>query len=207
MAEAGQFGKPEFELTGGALCLDFANTGADHKAPETGGEKLHSYAELLAFAVQTGQLSIADARKLLAAANHSPSKAESVVRKSRAMREVFYRIFSALATERKPSREDLDELNTHVAETLKHARVMGNNGGFARTWDDLGALDRPIWPIVSSAIDLLTSEEAKQVRQCGSDKCSWLFVDRSRNSRRRWCDMKTCGNRAKARRHYEKVKS
>ena len=42
---------------------------------------------------------------------------------------------------------------------------------------------------------------------CASDSCDWLFLDISRNQMRRWCDMKTCGNRDKARRHYERTKS
>ena len=61
-----------------------------------------------------------------------------------------------------------------------------------------------LWPVLRSAAELLTSEEAARVRQCASETCSWLFVDRSRTHRRRWCDMKTCGNRDKARRYYQR---
>jgi predicted RNA-binding Zn ribbon-like protein len=68
-------------------------------------------------------------------------------------------------------------------------------------------LERPLWPILRSAADLLTSPEVHAVKECGSDRCSWLFVDRSRTHRRRWCDMKSCGNRAKARRHYQKTRA
>lgn len=207
MAEAAQFGKPQFELTGGTLCLDFANTSEDHKAPETAGEKIQTYADLLAFEVQTGDLPVADARKLLAAANDSSPKAQAVLRKGRELREVIYRVFVAASEEQKPSREDLETLNTFLAETLRHVRVSQQNGGFTRTWDDPSSLERPLWPIVASAADLLTGTELDAVRQCHSDRCSWLFLDRSHNRSRRWCDMKTCGNRAKAKRHYERVKA
>lgn len=61
-----------------------------------------------------------------------------------------------------------------------------------------------LWPVARSAAELLTSPDAQRVRECALRSCSWLFVDRSRNRRRRWCDMKTCGNRAKARRHYRR---
>ncbi len=207
MAEAGQFGDPEYELTGGALCLDFANTSPDHKAPEPAPDKIRGYADMLAFDVQTGVLSVADARKLLLAANHSASKAEAVLRKTREVREVIYRVFAAMATSRKPSREDIESMNESLVEASRHSRLIARNGGFIRAWEDSGALDRPLWPIILSAAELLTSEELGQVRQCNSDRCSWLFVDRSRNGTRRWCDMKICGNRAKARRHYKRVKS
>ena len=37
--------------------------------------------------------------------------------------------------------------------------------------------------------------------------CGWLFLDRSRNSSRLWCDMTVCGNRHKAKRHYRRRKA
>ena len=60
-----------------------------------------------------------------------------------------------------------------------------------------------------SAVELLAGDHAAPVKLCGMREatgCSWLFVDESRNGSRRWCSMKDCGNRAKARRHYRKVK-
>ncbi|HEY8635673.1 MAG TPA: CGNR zinc finger domain-containing protein, partial [Candidatus Limnocylindrales bacterium] len=39
------------------------------------------------------------------------------------------------------------------------------------------------------------------IKICASPTCDWIFYDGSRTSRRRWCDMATCGNRAKAARH------
>jgi predicted RNA-binding Zn ribbon-like protein len=62
-------------------------------------------------------------------------------------------------------------------------------------------------PVVRAAADLATSAELSRIRECGSDTCFWLFLDRSKNGTRRWCDMKVCGNRAKARRHYQRGKS
>jgi predicted RNA-binding Zn ribbon-like protein len=45
------------------------------------------------------------------------------------------------------------------------------------------------------------------VRRCASDACLWLFIDESKAGTRRWCDMSSCGNRAKSRRHYLKSKA
>jgi predicted RNA-binding Zn ribbon-like protein len=42
------------------------------------------------------------------------------------------------------------------------------------------------------------------VRECGGDHCGWLFLDETKNRSRRWCEMSVCGNRAKARRHYDR---
>ena len=57
---------------------------------------------------------------------------------------------------------------------------------------------------VLHAAGLLTDAELQRVRQCAGDPCGWLFYDTSRNRRRRWCTMEGCGNRAKARRYYQR---
>src|SRR5438270_5320885 len=66
------------------------------------------------------------------------------------------------------------------------------------------ALASPLRPILRSAAELLTSGERGDVRECAAGDCTWLFLDRSRNRTRRWCSMATCGNRAKAQRHYRR---
>jgi predicted RNA-binding Zn ribbon-like protein len=61
-------------------------------------------------------------------------------------------------------------------------------------------------PVLRSVAELLTSEDLDRVRECDSGTCFWLFLDTSKNGTRRWCDMKVCGNREKARRHHDRVK-
>ncbi len=69
------------------------------------------------------------------------------------------------------------------------------------------ALDRPLWPVAQSAVTLLTAEDLTRVKMCAStDDCGWLFLDTTRNRSRQWCDIATCGNRARARRHYARTK-
>ena len=69
---------------------------------------------------------------------------------------------------------------------------------------DEDALECMLCPVVRDAADLLTSRELERVGRCADERCGWLFVDTSRNRSRRWCSMESCGNRAKARRHYRK---
>jgi len=61
--------------------------------------------------------------------------------------------------------------------------------------------------VLWSAADLLTHADRRRVRRCANDACLWLFVDESKAETRRWCDMSSCGNRAKSRRHYLKTKT
>jgi predicted RNA-binding Zn ribbon-like protein len=52
----------------------------------------------------------------------------------------------------------------------------------------------PLWPIARDAAELLASDRLEYVRACASKTCEWLFLDESKNHRRRWCDMTKCGN-------------
>ena len=60
-------------------------------------------------------------------------------------------------------------------------------------------LAQPLWPVVRSAADLLTGSSLERVKRCPGEGCGWLFLDTSRNGSRRWCDMSSCGNRARVR--------
>ncbi|MBU6500141.1 MAG: CGNR zinc finger domain-containing protein [Rhodospirillales bacterium] len=61
-------------------------------------------------------------------------------------------------------------------------------------------------PVLWSAGDLLVGPRRARVRQCANPQCRYLFLDDSKSANRRWCSMATCGNRAKAHRHYAKAK-
>ena len=85
------------------------------------------------------------------------------------------------------------------------AQVVARHGRFGLDWASGGpALYRVLWPVVRSAAELLTSEDLRCVRKCAASDCGWIFLDTSRNRRRRWCDMRACGNRAKVRRPHER---
>ena len=91
---------------------------------------------------------------------------------------------------------------------MANLRLLPHEGHFDLEWDpDGSSLERPLWPIVRSAAELLTSGELARVHKCASDRCGWLFVDRSKNHSRRWCDMKECGNVAKVRRYRTRHKT
>ncbi len=77
------------------------------------------------------------------------------------------------------------------------------SGGVALTWRWERAASRPeavLWPVVWATAQLLTSPDAAQLRVCGGPGCGWVYVDRSRNGLRRWCEMQTCGTHEKSRR-------
>src|SRR5260370_35144732 len=91
---------PSFELSGGALCLDFANTWGDRGRPET--EKLRGYADLLAFALQTGQLTGGEAARLGELAARHPREAAAAFAGCPRRRGVLCRVRSAVSARRRP---------------------------------------------------------------------------------------------------------
>ena len=203
----------QFDLSGGALCLDFANTLDDRPNPRP-DEYLESYADLLAFTRQAGSLPEAQLARLLAESARRPAEASAALARALELREVIYRLFLALADDDPIPSADLEALNRALADALTHARVaqlqekVGSPGRFAWAWaDEPLDLEMPLWPVARSAADLLTSSALAALRLCASDTCAWLFLDTSRNGTRRWCSMRTCGNRAKARRHHARVRA
>jgi len=70
-------------------------------------------------------------------------------------------------------------------------------------------VDDPAWqPAVMAAVSLLDllGQAPGRIRQCDHPACVLWFHDSTRNGTRRWCSMAVCGNRAKARRHYDRAK-
>jgi predicted RNA-binding Zn ribbon-like protein len=78
------------------------------------------------------------------------------------------------------------------------------NDGFVWRTEPLPPWRRALFDIALNAGDLLVGGDYRRIRRCEDAQCGWLFLDRSRGVRRRWCSMADCGNRAKARRHYAK---
>jgi len=191
-------------LLGGRPSLDFANT-ADWHASDQPVETLTSYSELVAWSVHAGILTEPQSQRILGAAARRPVEAAAVLDRAIALREAIYRIFSAITHGHKPQVADLAVLNAELSTTLAQSRIVSTAAGLA--WDWAGgedAPDRMLWPVVHDAADLLTSRGLDRVGQCADGRCGWLFLDTSRNRSRRWCSMEDCGNRAKARRHYER---
>ena len=88
---------------------------------------------------------------------------------------------------------------------MSKMRLVPRGGGYGFVFGGTAAvLDAVLWHVARSAAELLTSGDLGRVRGCASEECGWVFLDTTRNRSRRWCDMKECGNREKARRFYQR---
>lgn len=105
--------------------------------------------------------------------------------------------------------DGLVEINRVLGRSAGTRRVdLRTDGTFMRSFVPVGdAFAGLVIPIVESAADALILGELPRVRRCADPRCQRVFFDNTKNGRRRWCDMATCGNRAKAARHREKLKA
>jgi predicted RNA-binding Zn ribbon-like protein len=200
-------GPGRFDFDSQVLCLDFANT-AEFHASSTPVERLNDYLDLVDWGMEARLLSPHEAGELRQRAEQQPEQAAANLQQALNLREAIYRIFAAIGGERPVDPADLAILNAALREALPHMQVVLSTTGFDWGWDtSRDRLDRMLWPVARSAADLLLAENLDRVRECADDRgCGYLFLDMSRNRSRRWCSMESCGNRAKAQRHYARTK-
>ncbi len=188
------------EFVGGDLSTDFTNTRSGRYEEAPGHEHIQRYADLVEFTRQAGFLTTAEAKGLLAEAERRTEKATQIHRRSVALREAIWRAFANIAKAERPAAEDVELIGAEAADAMSNARVQRTADGFEWRWAETDDLARPLWPIARAASDLLTSDHDRELlRECSDDTCAWLFVDRTKNHSRRWCDMNTCGSRNKVR--------
>jgi predicted RNA-binding Zn ribbon-like protein len=194
-------------LLGGRLCLDFVNT-LDWRGTDQPVEYLHTYRDLVAWSRYVGTISDQEAEELSQKAKTDSLQGAAVVQDAIQLREAIYRIFSSIAHRLPVADQDLMIFNRYVARAMESSEIIKKREEFV--WNTNGDREKLDWvlnPLVRSAADLLVSPERQSVKKCSDPECGWLFLDSSRNRSRRWCDMRDCGNRAKAGRFYKKNKA
>ncbi len=208
----------QLHLVGGNAALDFANTVGSHSS-EHPNDYIHTYEELLAWCHRAGVLSTEQGRALRKRAAAEPAAAAEALKQADRLRETIYRLFMAVAGGEPAPRAELDKFNGFVQRAFGHARIAYHGGApgraraaytggaFGLDFDPAGRLDGMLAVIAWYAIELLRSSDVDRVKTCGNGTCGWLFVDRSKNKSRRWCEMSDCGNDEKARRFQEKKRA
>jgi predicted RNA-binding Zn ribbon-like protein len=194
----------DLKRRGGLPCLDFVNT-LDWRGRKQSEEYLCTYDDLLEWSVLAGVLTQADSQRLLRTVA-KPARAAALAHAVE-FREAAYRILTAVLSGNLPEPRDQQDVNAVISDARSRAILQHERGAFSWVFAD-GPDDAnlPLWVVSLSFADLLSSRLLQDVRQCGGPECGWLFLDSSRNHKRRWCSMAGCGNRAKARRHYARTR-
>jgi predicted RNA-binding Zn ribbon-like protein len=203
---------PELPLkyVGGDPSIDLVNT-VDWVGDDLDHDRIPDYDRLTRWAEGTGVITAAVGQRLRRVAVARPREAASAVARAGWLRWVLQRLFSAVAIGTAPGGA-LDDFNELLADALPRMRLTSQSSPSRRqltlTWQGVGEdLASPLWPVVWAAAQLLASDEASRIHACAAPDCGWMYVDRSRNRLRRWCQMETCGTREKSRRRYRRVRA
>ena len=202
--EAHDFDATDF--VAGDPALDFVNTVTARDAQPR--DWLDGYAKLLEWADHAELLPDKTLRTLAQRAKADPAAARKALARAKALREAMYEILEALVWNRVPGGDSLALLRKHwLAGASAHhfhiheGRLARHIPGDTADFDQIAAI--VAWRMVEHVLPM----PSERLRLCAGPECSWLFVDRSKAGRRRWCDMAVCGNAAKSRRHHARERA
>ena len=191
-----------FSFLADRLWLDFVNTEAD--APRSpGGDVLRSFDTFVGWLEAAEALDAERAQGMRRRAREQPAGASAALVDARRVRAALRALAEWGTSAERVRTEALTEINRILGRSAGMRRIERQaDGGFARSFVPVGdAFAALMIPIVDSAADALVRAELPRVRRCADPRCNRVFFDTTRNGARRWCDMATCGNRAKAARH------
>jgi predicted RNA-binding Zn ribbon-like protein len=189
------------DFVGGDVVLDFVNTVTGRNGRPR--DWISSFSALADWAALTGLLPARHCRRLKELSRRLPLDAAAALGSARDLRELLFRVLTQAIDGRSPVPADLDHLHTYWRRGVE-AHALRRVGGVIQPMlsGSSTALDGIVSALAIRAVDLLRELQSVRLRRCAGPNCAWVFIDSSKAGRRRWCDMATCGNDAKARRHY-----
>jgi predicted RNA-binding Zn ribbon-like protein len=193
-----------FTHVGERLWLDFVNTDEIRRGART--DLLRDFDALVRFLEETGTLDRERSATMRRRALQQPAGAAAALVEARRTRAALRALAEKGSHSERARWDALSEINRVLGRSAGTRRVVPRpDGSFARSFVPVGdAFAGLIIPVVESAADSLIGGELGRVRRCGDGRCTRVFLDPTRNGRRRWCEMATCGNRAKAARFRER---
>lgn len=193
-----------FTHIGERLWLDFVNT--DEVRRGTRSDLLRDFNALVLFLVEAGTLDQERGLGMRRRAQQQPAGAAAALVEARRTRAALRALAEKGTGSDRVRGDALAEINRVLGRSAGTRRVEPRaDGSFAHSFVPVGdAFAALMIPVVESAADSLIRGELQRVRRCGDSRCSRVFLDHTRNGRRRWCEMSTCGNRAKAARFRER---
>ena len=202
-------GTDAYVLVGERLWLDFVNSDdATHARGEARRDAVDTFEGFVSWLSAARVLDDERAAAMLRRAQQQPTGSSAALHEARRLRNVLRALAErGDAPHERATQTAISEINRILGRSAGSRRVEPrSDGGFVRNFVTAGDVFAGLMiPIIESAADALVSGELQRVRRCADPRCARVFYDGSRNGKRRWCDMKTCGNRAKAARHRKKL--
>jgi len=165
-------------------------------------ERLPTLDASLSWFVDRGVIHLEGADRIRSQAAADPESAGRDLARVHAVRAALWEVADALAEHRPPKAGALDTVNRALHARQVIELVPSDDGCVAVDHRHVGdPIDDALARLADPLVTELTSGRPERIKICDNDRCRWVFYDNSRTGRRRWCDMSTCGNRAKAARH------
>jgi predicted RNA-binding Zn ribbon-like protein len=184
--------------------FDFLNT--DDTENGFPAEKLPTLDVALAWFVDRGVIHREGADRVRAHAKTQRESTDRALARVHGVRSALREVAQAVVEHRAPNPGSLEALNRalHARQVIE---LVPSQDGVSVDHRHVGdPVDDALARLADPLVIELTSGHPERIKFCASDTCDWVFYDDSRTSRRRWCDMSTCGNRAKAARHRARTK-
>jgi len=195
----------KLRLDGGNLSLNFVNT-VEYRNEEYAVDFLHHYLDLITWAQFADGVGDSQKDMLLGLSQEKGKEAKQIFTEAIQLRDAMYEYIIYLINQEKVRPAGMQIINQWISRAFSNLELRLVDRDYVLDWNtDNFGLESVLWPITKSFVDLVTSKNAKRIKQCSN--CGWVFVDNSKNSSRRWCSMEICGNRVKARRFAQKAYS
>jgi predicted RNA-binding Zn ribbon-like protein len=188
------------DLIADDLALNFANTESGRGFPSHQNH-FRAAANVVEWLRHAKALSVEETAWLRKRVGERADLAADLLAQAVALRVAIHDIGAALGRRAKPPEAALANLSALHARCVAKAELAPGAVSCHWLWNVRASpVEAALGPIALAAVRLFTQGDFHRIRECGGHACGWLFYDRSKNNRRRWCEMEVCGNRAKQRR-------
>lgn len=194
-----------FIIIGGLACLDFINTAPLGRPTRI--EALHDFGDLLTWLREERLIGASEYARERRRWDAGPSARRAFARAlilRRTLREAVERILAR----RSFPRPAIAAIRDVLGKLTGCWKLTKTKTGFVLKFRPrFDRLDQFLGPIVESACDLLCNRDWSRLKRCANPACGLYFYDSTRNRRRRWCSMRTCGNRMKVAAFYRRQRA
>jgi predicted RNA-binding Zn ribbon-like protein len=182
------------------LALDFANTESG-RGFSSHQNHLREAGDVVDWLRRAKVLSADEAAEVTKRVREDQDLAADLLARAIELRAAIQNIGAALGRGLEPPEAALARLSALHARCVAAAGLAPGTLACRWRWSaGASPVEAALGPVALAAVSLFTEGDFSRIRECGGHACGWLFYDRSKNNRRRWCEMEVCGNRAKQRR-------
>ena len=192
--------------TAGELFVDFANT-LEYERGEA-VDSLPDVDALLSWLRERDLISDRGRATESARLRRDADEAARRLERFAHLRQILHEVAESVGRSGHPSKRQVRELNHILRHGLHYHELRLGADSTRYAFTQVGdRLDQARATIASSLAHFLADADASRLRVCANPGCRFVFVDHSPTGRRRWCDMRTCGNQAKVARHRARARA